>query len=342
MSTNLNLLSQNIYWKEVGKLFTICRRNKIKPNEVSMLVKYPYLRNKQGCTLFMYALEKGHSAAMIDAMMNSGHKIIDEDIYDVLEHNCYSYNGTDATEYKIKIILEYIIKNNMVDKNKITKNILKYIGFENSNYEFIKYIVELDIMGTDLDKYDIVYHTYNMDIIKLFESKFIMNEPRKDAFYHIIQYYCKLENYDEKYIKRLASRNPECVKPETINHLIMNIASFNMYDLKWSCTRNLMHFFKIIYSVVEYDQNTWNNVVAALKSRAPSRNKKMVLLAGYINGYIKDLDLGFIKGFNIDTNDFKRIMDKKIDFNADCNRYRYNHYDKIEYHMGIHGLYLFK
>jgi hypothetical protein len=199
-------------------------------------------------------------------------------------------------------------------------------------------------MRTDLNIYDIVYHTGNMDIIRLFESKFKMIEQRKDTFYHIITTCYQFDNYNEEYIKYLTSRNPDCLKPETIDKLIMNCAISNVYNLHWTNTRNLMHFFKIIYSLSEYNQKTWDNVVSALKARSPSRNGKKMLLVGLINGYIKDLDLGFIKGFNLNINDFKRIIDKKIDFNNECNYYGYIYQNKnnCKKHEDIHGLYLFE
>ena len=289
MSIDLKNANSKDYWKQVNKLFTICRKKKVNPNEIQLLAKYPYLRNKKGQNLIIYALEKSPNLNIVNFLLQNGHNIIKDDIYDIFD---YIVRRHQEKENKIVFIIDYIIQNNMMNNKVINNNILYMINIKTS-YNFIKNIMDKNILSKNLGNFNIFRKTTNMDIIKLFNENFIMKEC-KDYLYQVFvdSFDNILNNVNDDYIKYLID-NSKIIEHQSLKNIIEAPRSNLKPYLKSKILRK-------IYSITKIDDTKfWTEFMDTIMLDKPNMNKKGILYIGLLTGNIKDFPVNLIRGFNM-------------------------------------------
>lgn len=296
MSIDLKNANSKDYWKQVNKLFAICRKKKVNPNEIQLLASYPYIRNKQGQNLIMYALEKSPNMNVVNYLFNNGHNIIKDDIYDVFELITYKYK---SYEDNIIFIIDFIIKNNaFIEKNVITMNIKRIINIKTS-YKFVKYLIDNDV----INYIDIYHKTTNVNIIKLFDDKFTKIKMNEN---NLCEYIFKnlnddiIQNINDDYIKYLID-NSNIIEKQTLIDLLKFYCMHHEHGIL--TLRNIYHFKKLlnkIYSITKIDDTKyWKEFMDTVMLIKPNTINKQMFYFGLITGYIKDFPINIIKGFNI-------------------------------------------
>jgi hypothetical protein len=293
MSIDLKKTNSKNYWTMVNKLFAICRKKKVNPNEMQLLANYPYLRNKKGQNLIMYALEKSPNLNIVNCLLQYGHNIIKDDIYNIFDTIVRLYK---KYEDHIMFIIDYIIQNNMIDNKIITKNILHMINYK-TTYKFIKYIIDKNILTKNLGNFNIFRRSTDMNIIKLFNENFIMKEC-KDYLYQVFIDNKILNNVNDDYIKYLIDNSKIIEQQSLIN--IINIKTYN-------CNPHLKSkILRKIYSITKIDDTKfWTEFMDTLMLGEPSINNKTMLYIGLLTGNIKDFPVNLIRGFSMNIQSIK-------------------------------------
>lgn len=295
MSIDLKNTNSKDYWKQVNKLYAICRKKKVNPNEMQLLASYPYLRNKKGQNLIMYSLEKSPNMNVVNYLFNNGHNIIKDDIYDVFKLITDKYK---SYEDNIIFIIDFIIENNMVVKKVISDNIKIMINPKTS-YKFVKTIIDKDVINY-IDTYHI---TTNVNIIKLFDDKFTkINHNENNLCEYIFKNLNEeiIQNINDDYIKYLID-NSNIIEKQTLIDLLkfycMNHES-GIFTLS-----NIYNFKKLlnkIYSITQIDDTkNWKEFMDTVMLIKPNTINKQMFYFGLITGNIKDFPINIIKGFNI-------------------------------------------
>ena len=342
MSIDLKKTNSKNYWTMVNKLFAICRKKKVNPNEMQLLANYPYLRNKKGQNLIMYALEKSPNLNIVNFLLQYGHNIIKDDIYNIFYTIVHLYR---KYEDHIMFIIDYIIQNNMIDNKIITKNILHMINYK-TTYKFIKYIIDKNILKKNLGNFNIFRKSTDMNIIKLFNENFIMKECKDYLYQVFIDSYDNIVNINDDYIKYLID-NSKIIKQQSLNNIIdIKTHNYNPH-LKSKILRK-------IYSITKIDDTKfWTEFMDTIMLDEPSMNNKTILYIGLLTGNIKDFPVNLIRGFSINIQSIKlysynlmsRINHRKNPFLWGCTNNE-NHNIRIRKMLfekhNMNSLYLFR
>ena len=319
MSIDLKNTNSKDYWKQVNKLFAICRKKKVNPNEIQLLAKYPYLRNKKGQNLIMYALEKSPNLNIVNFLLNNGHNILKDDIYDVFVYIIDYYKNH---EDHIIFIIDYMIENNIIDKIFITKYIKRIINIK-TTYKFVKTIIDKDVLTKDLGDFYIYKKTTNVDIIKIFYDNFNITKC-EDILCKVFEQLNVdiLDNINDDYIKYLID-NSKVIEKQSLIYILEIFRKNSAYVYTINYIDGISKLLNKIYSITKiYDTKYWEEFMDTIMLDEPTFNKKNMFNIGLMTGNIKDFPVNLIRGFDMDgpINSTYLFSDNKFKVNSYSDR----------------------
>ena len=316
MSTKkLDELSTNDYWKSIKKIYTICRKKYLTHKDEQTLIKNIDLRDRYGHSLLTYYLLKGRDINIVHKMINNGHKLIIDDLYDILYSLCHSLDSNcdnhifECINVKIYFIIDNIIKYNIINKKQITMYILNHVRYNFNYYIFIKNIIKRNVFIHNLPNYNIVYYSSDINVIKMFYENFTMDNIKDDIFENIIYGYKEL---NIEYIKFIIEKKPNLITDNMLYELIRKI-SLNIDNINGF--KNIYNIFKFIYLIRDKPDKIkehWKKIIIKFLERKPHYNMIYVILAGIMLGDLKDFPEGFVKGLRLTKNNFEEIIKNNI------------------------------
>ena len=333
INLNFNELEAKDYWKNVNKLFSKSKKKKIKLNELEILIKFPYLRNKAGYNLVTYSFLNGKDMNIGKTLILNGHNIIKGELINIIINYISNVNI-------LKHLIQYSIDNNINISNKksfITDKLVNAFvsrHLVSPPYESIKYLFDKNLLDLQYNclidsyrysiKFNIFKFTNDMDIIIFFNKYLKMS--KSDNYLHEILSYNKLLliNGSKEYIKYIVNNTNEITKYNSLKYMIRNnvLKELIPYIYDKYYIHNINSYIKIInqiYSATNInDTKLWNNFLNIVICERPCLINKIKFYIGLFTGNIKDFELNIMKGLMITLDEIKDILQLS---HCSCNIY---------------------
>ena len=322
MNINFNELEAKDYWKNVNKLFSKSRKKKIKPNELEILIKFPYLRNKAGYNLVTYSFLNGKDINIGKTLILNGHNIIKGELINIIINYISNVN-------MLKYFIQYSIDNNINISDKKSFITDKLVGASVSchqvspPYESIKYLfdnnlldIQYNFLNSHFINFNIFKFTNDMDIIKFFNKYFKMYQSN-NYLYELLSYNKLLFiNGSKEYIKYIVNNTNEITKYNSLKYMIRNhvLKEFIPYTYNSYYTHYITTYINIINKIYSdtniniNDTKLWNDFLNIVIYERPCLINKIKFYIGLLTGNIKDFELNIMKGLMITLDEIKHIL----------------------------------
>ena len=337
MNINFNESEVKDYWKNINKLFSKSRKQKIKPDELELLIGYPHLRNKSAYNLVTYSLLNGKDVNVGKTLIMNGHKIIKGELVNIIVKYISDIK-------MLKYLIQYSIDNkiNLSDhKSYITEKLINTFistSLKSPSCESIKYLLDKNLLVIHYNCLNSTYRCYinfnifkftnNMDIINFFNKNFKM--------YQHDNYLCKLLNYNQsllingskEYIKYIVNNTNEITKYNSLEYMIRDdtlkkfiLTGYNSY-YQIHYLISYINIINKIYSATNInDTKLWNSFLNIVISEKPCLINKIKFYIGLLTGNIKDFELNIMKGLMITLGEIKEILQPNYSILSDVNKF---------------------
>lgn len=334
MNINFNESEVKDYWKNINKLFSKSRKQKIKPDELELLIGYPHLRNKSAYNLVTYSLLNGKDVNVGKTLIMNGHKIIKGELVNIIVKYISDIK-------MLKYLIQYSIDNkiNLSDhKSYITERLINTfisISLKSPSCESIKYLLDKNLLDIHYNCLNNTYRCYinfnifkftnNMDIINFFNKNFKM--------YQHDNYLCKLLNYNQsllihgskEYIKFIVNNTDVITKYNSLEYMIRDDTLKGFIPTNYYQIHHLISYINIInkiYSATNInDTKLWNNFLNIVICEKPCLINKIKFYIGLLTGNIKDFELNIMKGLMITLGEIKEILQPNYSILSDVNKF---------------------
>ena len=348
-------LSPQEYLDSIKSIFAICNRSKLTPQDLNILMKEKYIRNKKGEKLIYYYIQKkATDVNLLQKMINNGHYLNKEDYRNLIEiiikKHYNSQKQYDKELPKILWLFDSYADSNLNDDTRQTFTYLifhtYFLWYGNTStttriFELIKTLYEKNYLKKDLRKITPTFsfipykYTQSPELLQWFDDNFIIDWTNGFPFYTFM---LKHKSLVHEYVDWFVKKDPYFLSDSNISmgfNTSQNRTNIMNYSIISSCYTCIFEKYNVKPSCIK---QFWSNRVNYIMTNDDDYNYlhgwnihcKQLFLFGIIKREITNIPLGLIRIFNIHKEDLvefeknKNIIYKRILFNGATYRDYYN------------------
>ncbi len=320
------------------KLFKLCKRKKLKPEEIKLMIDNPDALNGTGENLLHnYLKHDGCDFKLIQDMFDNGHDInnLNKQGYSMF-YSCFLYCNANCNNLYQKI--DFLMKNFcplvvpnvdltrfILYKNPIIRYNYQYTSNHISKYfKLIQKLLSLNLLETNLkDKYpyiNLAHWSKDINMLKWFDQNFQMNWDMS-SMHHMSPYHGPILHYIANNCNDIEIFEYVCQKCVTdINYNINTTNNYTPLDISLICKN--YKYLEILYKYGVNDPLMQQNSDTAVRNFLDHIMQKGIRQcsnsykdSGYmykqnfiwliLNHKVKEFPIRYIKAFRIKLNDFK-------------------------------------